>query len=288
MKKNAENFVICDAGGTSSKWSVCNSVQGEIYAFHSVPLHPAVDTFEAIREKFQKHILPELLKFSPQKVFFYGAGFAAPQQQNSLKKIFAKHGLDAEVSHDLLGAARSVLFENQGFIFILGTGSNLGFYDGKKISETLGGYGYLLGDEGGGFDLSKRLLKKMLLRETPPKLVESFRKHYKQSPQEFLQKVYASSAPNKTLAELTRWFVPLNSPYVLEKIVKPAFREFRELYYESMKNKYPTTKLLGFVGSISFLYREILKEIFPEETLSFARNALPGLIKYHLEKFPKI
>ena len=46
-----------------------------------------------------------------------------------------------------------------GIAVILGTGSNVGLYDGKQLVKTVGGLGYVLGDEGSGVHLGKDIVE---------------------------------------------------------------------------------------------------------------------------------
>ncbi len=277
------NFAVCDSGGTSSKWLIFNKKEN-IFNLSDLPLHPAVISFEKIRENFRRNILPQLQKYNVKKIYFYGAGFSEKEKQKKLQSVFEEYGICGEVYHDLLGAARSSLITQEGFVFIFGTGSNLGYYNGKIIVETFGGFGYLLGDEASGYDLSKKVLKRILLRKAPEEILVSFEKYFRKSPEQFLGEVYISEKPNKKLAELTRWFIPLQSRFIHENIVKPAFEDFQKNYFLPMQNKYPATKLLGFVGSIAWLYKEILQELFSGYSLHFIKNPLLKLADYHRNK----
>ncbi len=54
--------------------------------------------------------------------------------------------------------------KKKGIVAILGTGSNSGYYNGKKIIRNSPGLGYVLGDEGSGAYLGKKVLQYYLYK----------------------------------------------------------------------------------------------------------------------------
>jgi N-acetylglucosamine kinase-like BadF-type ATPase len=73
----------------------------------------------------------------------------------SFQKVFP--GAKAEAYSDLLAAARCLCGTGEGIAAILGTGANTCFYDGEKIVDNVPACGYILGDEGGGAVLGKKI-----------------------------------------------------------------------------------------------------------------------------------
>ncbi len=62
---------------------------------------------------------------------------------------------------DAKNALRSAIPAGDGAIAIAGTGSGVFVFRGEEMQQ-IGGWGYLLGDEGSGFDLGRRALKSAL------------------------------------------------------------------------------------------------------------------------------
>ena len=58
-----------------------------------------------------------------------------------MKAVFTKAKLDIQT--DLVAAARATCQNAKGVACILGTGSNTGFYNGKKITKNSPGLGYV-------------------------------------------------------------------------------------------------------------------------------------------------
>lgn len=73
-----------------------------------------------------------------------------------------------EVNSDLLGAARALCGHESGIACILGTGSNSCYYNGKNIEQHVSPLGFILGDEGSGADLGRRLVAGLHERGTFP------------------------------------------------------------------------------------------------------------------------
>ncbi len=65
---------------------------------------------------------------------------------------------------------------NKGIVAILGTGSNSGYYNGKKIVRNSPGLGYVLGDEGSGAYLGKKVLQYYLYKTFDEELHDKFHK----------------------------------------------------------------------------------------------------------------
>src|SRR4051812_46609260 len=82
--------------------------------------------------------------------------------RQAIKNVFPESAI--EVEHDLTGAARALCGNRKGIVVILGTGSNSGYYNGKKIIRNSPGLGYVLGDEGSGAYLGKKVLQHYLYK----------------------------------------------------------------------------------------------------------------------------
>ena len=153
----------------------------------------------------QRELLPGLNKKTPERVFFYGTGCAAAANRamvrRAIKKIFPQ--ADIEVNHDLTGAARALCGTNKGIVAILGTGSNSGYYNGKKIVRNSPGLGYVLGDEGSGAYLGKKVLQYFLYKIFDKELLQKFEGKYELDADEILDSVYKKPLPNRYIAAFT-------------------------------------------------------------------------------------
>ena len=271
-------WAVCDAGGSATKWAV---VHETIHRFQSIALHPAIASMETIAQQFQKNIVPILKNYSLSHLFFYGAGFEKKQKAQQLQTIiqdcFPKTKI--EIHHDLLGAARACLQNQKGIIAILGTGSIAGFYNGNQIIERLGGWGYLINDEGSGADIGKRTLQ-YLCRTPNPKIMNAFERYFQCPWHTFIENLYQSKQPNRYLAQIAPW---LQQQPQLTFIIEESLSDFCRYYLVPLCNRYAFTSV-HFVGGIAYHFRAILKKVLQKFHLTLGavlRDSLQGLIRYH-------
>jgi N-acetylglucosamine kinase-like BadF-type ATPase len=152
-------ILIADSGSTKAEWCFLSKSRKQIIETQGAS--PYFLNEEQLVEMMVKELVPALKKKVPDQVFFYGTGCAAAENRamikRAIKKLFPQAAV--EVEHDLTGAARALCGGNRGIVAILGTGSNSGYYNGRKIVRNSPGLGYVLGDEGSGAYLGKKVLQ---------------------------------------------------------------------------------------------------------------------------------
>jgi N-acetylglucosamine kinase-like BadF-type ATPase len=188
------------------------------------------------------------------------------------------------VYSDLLAAAHATLGNSAGIACILGTGSNSCFYDGEKITEHIPPLGFILGDEGSGAVLGRKLLADFLKKIMPYHLSEKFQKQFPLKYSDFLESTYRKEKPNQFLAR----FVPFLRENIHERycttLVEESFDDFikRNISgYTSFEN-FPVT----FVGSVAFYFQEQLKNVLKSNHLQLnkvMKEPLNGLITFYTE-----
>lgn len=161
-------FIGMDGGGTKTA-AVAADVHGNILkTVKAGPSNPNGSSLGRIIEELQsiKHQLEPHVDHWKECVLF--AGIAGTihserhdQMLNCLRAVF---GGDVKITldHDGMNALGSVTYGGPGVIQIAGTGAltfGLGA-DGQRC--RIGGWGYLLGDEGSGFDLGRRALQQVM------------------------------------------------------------------------------------------------------------------------------
>ena len=122
------------------------------------------------------------------------------------KDILATHFPEStiEVQSDLVGAARALCGNAPGIACILGTGSNSCYYDGKQIFSNISPLGFILGDEGSGAVLGKRLVGDCLKNQLPKDICDAFLQTFKLTPAQIIEKVYRQPQANRFLASLDK------------------------------------------------------------------------------------
>lgn len=277
-------ILIADAGSTTVDW-VKITENAEVEASHiSEGINALLGAQDAI-----SHTLEEVAAAIPNpediaEVYFYGAGCATPQickkMQDALSKIW--RNADINVESDLLGAARALFGNRKGIACILGTGSNSCLYDGKKIISQIPSLGYVLGDEGSGAALGKRLVSDAFKLQIPDSLRDKFLQKYSLSLPGILNKTYSEPAPNKFLASLVPFLSEnLLNPYIYSLVLE-EFTSFIKRNVAMYRNAH--TIELSFIGSIAHQFEKILREAAASQGYSVSnicKSPIEGLIKYH-------
>lgn len=279
---NNNLILIADAGATKTDWVLITET-GEILGDVSTPGINAVTTPYSDIENIVYKVSAELGK-SPHMVFFYGAGCSTETNCGSIRGVLASRWPNAtiEVASDLVGACRALLGHEAGIACILGTGSNSAVWNGEAITANTPPLGYILGDEGSGAALGKRLIADILKNLAPSEIREAFHIRFNLSQAEIIDKVYREPMPAKFLASFT--------PFISKNITHPYLNDLVEecfsIFFTRNLSKYqvPDNTPLTFTGSIAHYFRESLSiaaERCGYHITKIEETPIPGLIDYH-------
>jgi N-acetylglucosamine kinase-like BadF-type ATPase len=182
----------------------------------------------------------------------------------------------------MLGAARALFGNQPGIACILGTGSNACLYDGERITQGISPLGFILGDEGSGAVMGRKLLGDYFKEVMPARLREEFGKRFTITREEALNCVYRSEKPNQFLAQFTPFLSEFAQSAYCQEFVQQNFMEF----FERNVIKLPDySKLpIGFIGSIAYYFSDILNNTasyFGFEQTIIIKEPIDGLEKYH-------
>ena len=167
-------ILIADSGSTKTEWKIISAgIPGE--SIFSSGINPYFLTTEDTYFLLCKE-MGEISGTSFEKIYFYGTGCNSEQKNNTVKDALNQFFSAKEIfiGTDLLGAARSLCQDHPGIACIMGTGSNSCFYDGSVIVTNVSPLGYILGDEGGGAVLGRKLVSAVLKKQVPQKVIENF------------------------------------------------------------------------------------------------------------------
>jgi N-acetylglucosamine kinase-like BadF-type ATPase len=277
-------ILLADSGSTKTDWCVVTDGTAT-QQVATKGTNPFFQTEEEIVHEIKTALLPSLSSTEFDEVHFYGAGCAFPDKievlHRTLTSLLTVSGF-VEVKSDVVAAARALCGHQPGIACILGTGSNSCYYDGADVVNNVSPLGYILGDEGGGAYLGKRLVGDILKNQTTPELKEAFLAQYELTAADIIERVYRRPFPNRFLASL--------APFIIQHIDQPsmhllaldAFRQFfRRNVMQYDYRDYP----VGFVGSVAFYYQDIIREAAAEVdgiTIGhIIKSPMEGLIKYH-------
>jgi hypothetical protein len=173
---------------------------------------------------------------------------------------------------------------NPGIACIIGTGSNSCFYDGREIASNVPPLGYILGDEGGGAVIGRKLVSSVLKKQLPDNIIEDFFRAYPFTPAEILENVYNMPFPNRFLGQFSRFIDDKIHVPELRSIITSSFDEF------IVRNvlSYPEARQyqVHFTGSIAFYFRPILEELLLRHRMKpgiFTISPMENLVNYHIQ-----
>jgi len=279
------SILIADSGSTKCEW--CFLSNGRKQIIETQGASPYFLNEIQLVEMMRKELLPALKNKIPAEIYFYGTGCAAAANRamvkRALKKVFPQAGV--EVEHDLMGAARALCGMKKGIVVILGTGSNSGYYNGKKIVRNSPGLGYVLGDEGSGAYLGKKVLQYYLYKTFDPEIHDKFHRKYGIQAADILDAVYKKPLPNRYIAGFTLFLVENRGHYMIENIIEDGLWDFFSVHLAH----YPESAKMPvyFTGSVAFGFQDILKELcktFGWQAGKFLARPMEGLIAYHKKK----
>ena len=282
--------IIADGGSTKTNWCLLNKAGQKIY-FNTEGYNPYFVSTKYIIDSLRKDLPSDLELDNIKEVNYYGAGCSTDDKVkivlDALQAVFTKASI--YVGHDLLAAARALLGLNQGFAAILGTGTNTGIYNGKDIVHNIDSAAYILGDEGSGCYIGKKLLTDYLRGYMPEVVRERFWETYKLTADEVTDFVYTKPLANRFCASFSK-FVYDNNVHVeySRGIVKTSFVDF----FENLVSHYPNYKDYTFncIGSVGYNFRNVLEETAIEygmEVGKIIRSPIYVLVYYHVEVAPK-
>jgi len=274
--------LIADSGSTKTHWCVIDNTV-VLKNIFTKGINPFYQTEEDIQTEVNLHLMPELEGLQIDEIFFYGSGCSFPEKKAMVSRALGHYfkSVVIEIESDLLGAARSLFGHNKGIACILGTGSNSCLYDGSAIAENVSPLGFMLGDEGSGAVLGKKLVADCLKNQLTPELKSKFMTQYELTPELILENVYKKPFPNRFLAGF--------APFLLQNIEEPAifnlvYDSFDEFFVRNVM-QYPLEGVkVGFIGSIAFHFRDALEIVASErgiEVSSIEQSPMEGLVRYH-------
>ena len=276
-------ILVADSGSTNTNWCLLKPNQEKFY-FDTEGYNPYFVSTDYIVHSLTTHLPQVINRATISNVFFYGAGCFDDKLdivKNALQQLFS----DAEIfaGLDLLGSARSVLGDKPGFVGILGTGTNSCLYDGNKIIANIDSLGYLMGDEGSGYYIGKKILGDYIRGNMPLCVQKEFFKIYQLTREEIMERLYSEKLPNRFCAGFTKFISEsISDTSYTHNLVKGAFIDF----FESLVSRYENYQQYTFncTGSIGFTFKEILSEIaalYIMKTGVILKTPIEGLAQYH-------
>ena len=275
-------ILIADSGATKCEW--CLVQNGKKKTILTQGISPYFLNAAQITALLTKELIPKLTNAEITNIHFYGTGLSNVDNAKIIKQVLKKMFFKAktEVQTDLLGAARALCGKQKGIACILGTGSNSCYYNGKKIVKNSPGLGYVLGDEGSGAYLGKKVVQHFLYNTFDEELKARFEKYFQTSTIEILDHVYKQPLANRYLASYAIFLAENRGHYMIENIIEDGLNDF--FFTHLYKYRESWILPIHFIGSIAFGFRDVLKDLCDNYQLELGKvlkAPMQGLMDYH-------
>lgn len=206
-------FLGVDGGGTKTTAVLTDGDGGTVRQARGGPGNVALLDRGSIAELL-RGILDALIGGPPYDriagAVFAFAGVGRPRVRQSVREIIEGAGLghvtimtDAEIVYE------SVFAEERGILLSAGTGSICLTKRDDGGFHQIGGVGYLLGDEGSGFDIGNRAIRLAVRQaelpgEPTPLTVELLAFYGLREPRDLVSIIYSSPNPQRLVASCAR------------------------------------------------------------------------------------
>jgi len=275
-------ILIADSGSTKTSWCLLDEESEEKKFVQTSGINPFYQDEATIINSLKQEFDSPLREF--RAIYFYSAGCANSEISmvagNALSQFFKAPIISVE--SDLMAAAHALCGVTEGIACILGTGSNSCHYKNGIITENISPLGFILGDEGSGGAIGKKLLADVLKNQLPEHVIQKFFESYKTNAAEILENIYKKPFPNRYAASFTVFIADNPDEPSLQNILEEAFDEFitRNILQYNQVSSLP----IHFTGSIAFHFQDALNKSLKKHQLTLgtiAKDPLPGLINYH-------
>ncbi len=280
-------ILIADSGSSKCDWVLANK-EGIVQSIQTMGFNPWHHAAQLITDK-TKEAFETIEVEKITEVYFYGSGSSTSEKKtvvaDALKPIF----LNAEIhiSHDLDACAIAACGSKEGIACILGTGSNICYWNGAEIvpQTAFYGLGYVLGDEGSGCYLGKQLIKDFLYENMPTEISQKLKTNGL-SKDEIINKVYnKEGGGNVYLASFTHFIAENRENDYIKNLLFNCFDEFFSTHI--LKFEKHRQVPVNFVGSIAYLFQNEIKLIAKKYAVSIEtiiKQPIENLVAYHLNK----
>jgi len=251
-------ILVADSGSSKTDW-LLSLPQQESVSFKTAGLNPYFLTEKEIAKIIQDQA-PDMVAYANDisEIYFFGAGCSSPDRHeivsNAISQLFNKAFIS--VDSDLLGCAYATCGHEKGICCVMGTGSNISYFDGENIHDGQHGLGFVLGDEGSGTWFGKALITDFLYGNMPADINEAFDKAYGLNKEIVIKNVYQKPNANTYLASFSRFVSEIKTTPYGQELLERGLLEFIDSNIKSYP-EYHRYKC-HFVGSIAYFFAEEL------------------------------
>lgn len=254
--------LIADSGSTKTTWCLVESGACQPRVLKPVQtqgLNPLYATAEDIIAAAREVVERTGERF-PDLVQFYGSGCSGERIDlvaDALRHVFTPQ-TRIEVASDLLGACRAL---GSGICCIMGTGAIAARYDAATDRmQPASSLGYILGDEGSGAWLGRRVLADYLKEQMPQRARALFEADFGIiTPEQAIQHTYQLPFPNRYLATFAAFVGRHADNSYCQQV---AFEGVDAFFRRNVLRLQPEPGApVSFVGSVAYHLQDTIQQV---------------------------
>ncbi|MEQ8925696.1 MAG: hypothetical protein RLO81_07755 [Fulvivirga sp.] len=277
-------ILIGISGSSKCDWQLVED-ETTISQFSTGGLNPIFHTEDEIFNILSN--LEEVKEKAIEVIYIYSAGCGSKAFQNSVLRACSKAFPKSHhyVNHDIVASALATYEGVPSIACILGTGSNACYFDGDIVRQETPALDYVLGDEGGGSNYGKQLLKAYLYKQLPKEIDKEFTEEYNLTKETILENVYMKPYPNVYLASFMKFIEKNKANEYFQEMIRQGMSDFMNYFILPME-KYKTVKT-HFTGSIAQIFEHELRSVADEKGIEVGKiikEPINDLVRYHMNK----
>lgn len=275
--------IIVESGATKSDWRVIGK-DGKVEASMQRPgMSLSAMSPEAVRDELAAawcELAASVDGYDIDSFELYLAGIVTDGARAALADAIASltSACDIDIQDDMMAAARALFGRRPGIAAILGTGSNVCFYDGSRVHREVYAGGFILGDEGSAAVLGRNFISDLIKGRVPVEIAAELAASQDVSYPEIVRRVYRDSAPSAYLGSFAPFILShIDHPYV-KTLVEANFNAFLE---RSVSHYDTASYPLGIVGSFGHACRDIITPLAQAKGITiskFLKSPIDGLV----------
>lgn len=279
-------ILVADSGSTKTDWILVTPGEPNL-EYRTAGINPFFLSDKEMLKLIGKQENLMAQAENVNEVYFFGAGCSSPDKREAVSNVLSQVFKQAYISvdSDLLGSAYATCGKETGLCCIMGTGSNITYFDGENIFEGKHGLGYILGDEGSGSYFGKKLITDYLYGRMPEDESSLFAQNYAVDKEILINQVYHKQGANYYLAAFASFLGEIKDSEYGKNLICAGLTEFVTTNILS----YPSSKELKchFVGSVAWHLKDELQEICAQHEISVGKTLkqpIHDLVKFLLNR----
>lgn len=280
-------ILIADSGSTKTDWALING-DHSVVRFASAGMNPNTTPDAELEHLLSAQETLLSHRQDIQRVYFYGAGCTGAENIRRMQQLLSAFFSSASVTihSDMTGAVHAVRTGNEPCITgILGTGANSCYFNGASITGLHFSPGFIIGDEGSGAWIGKRLLRDYTYQIMPHTLRELFAQQFDLERSLILQGVYRSAAPGAYLGS----FAPFALEHMHDAYIQALLQEGIQQYIQFYICRFTVSHdvAVHMIGGIAWRLQEMITAELHNKGMrvgKFIQTPMEGLIALHIQE----